>query len=104
MGFPGGSAVKNPPANVGDAGLIPESGRSPGGGHGNPFQYCCLGKPMDRGAWRATVNGVGHNLEAKQQQQMHGKTLRVKYSAVYTRQEKAEAQRSYITIPKMHSY
>ena len=47
--------VKNPPANAGDSGLIPWSGRSPGGGHGNLLQYSCLENPMDRGAWRATV-------------------------------------------------
>ena len=41
VGFPGGSEVKNPPANAGDAGLIPELGRSPGGGNGNPFQFLC---------------------------------------------------------------
>ena len=40
--------VKNPPANAGDAGSIPGSGRSPGGGNGNPFQYSCLKNPMDR--------------------------------------------------------
>ena len=52
MGFPGGSAVKNMPANVGaDADSIPELGRFPGGGHGNPFQYSCLENPMDRGTW-----------------------------------------------------
>ena len=56
--FPGGSAVKNPPANAGDTGLIPESGGSPGKGCGNPLQYSCLGSPMDRGAWWATVHGV----------------------------------------------
>ena len=53
--------VKNPPVNAGDArdmGLIPGSGRSPGGGHGNPLQYSCLENPMDRGAWQATVHGV----------------------------------------------
>ena len=53
--------VKNLPANAGDTGderLIPESGRSPGGGSGNPFQYSCLENPMDRGAWQATVHGV----------------------------------------------
>ena len=53
--------VENPPANAGDArdtGSIPRSGRSPGGGHGNPLQYSCLENPMDRGAWRATVNRV----------------------------------------------
>ena len=47
-GFPGGTMVKNLPANAGDAkdtGLIPESGRSPGGGNGNAFQYSCLGSP-----------------------------------------------------------
>ena len=53
--------VKNPPANAGDirdAGSIPESGRSLGGGHGNPLQYSCLENPMDRGVWWATVHGV----------------------------------------------
>ena len=53
--------VKNPSANAGDVrgvGLIPGSGRSPGGGHGNPLQYFCLENSMDRGAWRATVHGV----------------------------------------------
>ena len=53
--------VKNPPANAGDArdmGLIPGSGRSPGEGHGNLFQYSYLENPMDRGAWRATVHRI----------------------------------------------
>ena len=50
--------VKNLPATQGDLGSIPGSGRFPGGGHGNPLQYCCLEKPMDRGAWRATVHKV----------------------------------------------
>ena len=56
--FPGGSLVKNLPANAGDAGLIPGSGRSAGEGNGNPFQYSCLINPMDRGAWQAIVHGV----------------------------------------------
>ena len=51
MGFPGGSVVKNLPANVGDEGLIPGLGRFPGGGNGNPLQYSCLENPTDRGAW-----------------------------------------------------
>ena len=55
MGFPGGSVVKNPPVNGGDAGLIPGSGRSPAEGNGNPLQYSCLGNPMDRGSWWASV-------------------------------------------------
>ena len=61
MGFPGGSVVNNLPANAGaagDTGLIPGSGRSPGGGNSNPLQYSCQDNPMDRGAWWATVYGV----------------------------------------------
>ena len=53
--------VKNPPDNAGDirdVGLIPGSGRSPGGGHGNLLQYSCLENPMDGGAWWAAVHGV----------------------------------------------
>ena len=46
---------------LGDACLIPGSGRSPGGGHGNPLQYSCLESPMDGGAWRATVHGVAES-------------------------------------------
>ena len=59
MGFPGGSVGIESNHNggeAGDTGLIPESGRSPGGGHGNPLQYSCLKNPMDRGPWRATVH------------------------------------------------
>ena len=61
MGFQVALAVKNLPANtgdVGDEGLIPGSGRSPGGGHGNPLQYLSLENPMDRGAWLAMVHRV----------------------------------------------
>ena len=54
MGFPGGSGVKNPPANAGGAGLIPGLGRSPGGINGNLLQYPCLENSMDSGAWWAT--------------------------------------------------
>ena len=57
-GFPGGSVVKSLPASARDAGSIPGSGRSPGEGNGTSLQYSCLGNPMDRGAWRATVHGV----------------------------------------------
>ena len=56
--FPGGTVVKNLPNNAGDLSSIPGSGRSPGGGNGNPLQYSCLGNPMDRGAWRGTVHAV----------------------------------------------
>ena len=60
-GFPDGSVVKNPPTNAGDMGLIPGSGRSPGGGNGKPLQSSCLGNPMDRGAWWTTIHGVLKN-------------------------------------------
>ena len=63
MGLPGGSAVKNLLASAGDAGSIPESGRSPGGGNSNPLQYSCLGNPIDREAWQATVHDVAKELE-----------------------------------------
>ena len=58
MGIPGGSVVKNPPANAADTDSIPGLGRSPGEGNDNPLQYSCQGNPMDRGACRATVHGV----------------------------------------------
>ena len=64
MGFLGGSVVKNLPASEGDirdTGLIPGSGRSSGGGQGNPLQYSCLENPTDRAAWWATVHGVSKN-------------------------------------------
>ena len=54
--------VKNLPANAGDVGSVPELGKSPGEGTGNPLQYSCLGNPTDRGAWQATVYGVTKEL------------------------------------------
>ena len=70
MGFLGGSVVKNLPANAGNMGSIPGSGRSHGEGNGNPLQYSSLGKPMDGGAWQATVHEivkVRHHLATKRQ-------------------------------------
>ena len=60
-GFPGGSMVKNLPANAadaGDKGLIPGLGKSPGEGNGNPLQCSCLENPIDKGAWKATARVV----------------------------------------------
>ena len=59
--FPGGSVVRNLPANAGDMGLIPGLARCPGEENGNPLQYSCLGNAMDREAWRATVQGIPKN-------------------------------------------
>ena len=64
VGFPVGSNGKESAANAGAAVLIPKWGRSPRGGNGKPLQYSCLGNPMDRGAWQATVHEVqtvGHD-------------------------------------------
>ena len=61
MDFPAGSVGKESACSAGDAGdlgLIPGSGRPPGGGNGNPLQYSCLENPMDRGSWGATVHGA----------------------------------------------
>ena len=79
QGFPDGSAVKNPHANSGNMSLIPGWGRSPGEGNGNPLQYSCLGKPIDRGAWWVQSRGslrVGHDWATKRQQ--HPTLLRCK--------------------------
>ena len=65
MDFPGDSVDKESACNAGDPGLIPELGRSPGEGNGNPLQYSCLENSMDRGAWQATFRGVervGHDI------------------------------------------
>ena len=62
---------KNLPANAGDMGSIPGSGRSPGEGHGNPLQYSCLGNPMDRGALWATVHGIAKKLDMTEQLDQH---------------------------------
>ena len=68
MDFPGGSGLKNLPANAGNTGSIPESGRSVGEGNGNSLHYSCLGDPMDRGSCWGRVHGVrvGYNLVIKQ--------------------------------------
>ena len=66
MGFPGGSVVKNPLANAGDARDISSIlglGRSPGEGNGNLLQYSCLENPTDRGIWQGTVHGVSKESE-----------------------------------------
>ena len=71
-------AVKNPPANAGDirdVGSTPGPGRSPGGGHGNPLQYSCLKKPINRGTWWATVQGVANSWTRLMQLQCNMKTF-----------------------------
>ena len=73
--FSGGSDDKEFACNAGDLGSIPGLGRSPGGGHGNPFQYSCLENPMDRGAWWATIHGAAQNWMLLKQPSMHSITI-----------------------------
>ena len=66
--------IKHAPASardMRDSGSIPGWGRSPGGGHGNPLQYSCLEKPMDRGAWRATFHRVTKSQIQLKRSSMH---------------------------------
>ena len=79
-GFPGGTVVKNPPANAEDTNSTPGSGRSSEEGNGNPVQYSCLGNSMDRGAWWAIVHGaarVRHSLVTKPPLPINTQVIRV---------------------------
>ena len=67
MGFPGSSAGKDSTCNAGDPSSIPGLKRSPGEGKGYPLQYSCLGNPMDRGTWWATVHGVSKESDMTEQ-------------------------------------
>ena len=78
MGFPGGSVVKNLPANAGDAGSMPESGRSPEEGNDNPLQYSCLEKSMDREAWWATVHRGAKELDTTERLNNDGGELQAR--------------------------
>ena len=75
-GFPGGSDGRESARYAGDPGLIPRSGRPPGGGHSNPLQYSCLENPMDRGAWWATVHGVAQSRTRLSDSHLHFPVLR----------------------------
>ena len=70
----GGSAVKNLPANAEDTGSILESGRSPEEGNSNALWHSCLGNPMDRKAWRATVHGVAKESDTSEHEHAHRDT------------------------------
>ena len=82
------SVVNNPPANAGDMGLIPGLGRSPGEGSGNPFQYSCLGNPMDRGTWWAIVHGVTKSwMDRTEHARVHSHTQAITIRKIFLNQE-----------------
>ena len=68
--------VRLPMQETQEMGLITGSGRSPGGGYGNPFQYSCLENPMDRGAWQATALGIHKHSGQCGEEYKHKKILR----------------------------
>ena len=80
QGFPGSSDGKASACNAGDLGLIPESGRFPGGGNDNPLQYSCLENPMNREAWQATFHVVAKSqtgLSTSQKHTIYGLPLKL---------------------------
>ena len=81
-GFTGGEGIKNLPANAGDMDSIPGWGRSHEEGNGSPLQYSCLGNPMDRGAWQATVHRVTEESDSTQQL---NKSNNIYTAHIYTR-------------------
>ena len=83
LGFLGGAEIKASACNVGDLGLIPGSGRSPGEGNGNALQYSCLENPTDRGAWWATVHG-GHKESETEHTHTHTYTLMLSFSPTHS--------------------
>ena len=86
--------VKNLPVNEGDTGSIPGSGRSPGGGNGNPLQYSCLDNPKDRGAWWATVQMVAKESATTERLSTQAHSIRHASLLVFT-------QRSHCIITKL---
>ena len=91
LGFPGGSVVKNAPAlqeREGDTDSIPGSGRSPGGGQGNPFQDSFLENPMDRGAWWAMVHGVTKSWTQLKRLSTHAWKDQVKQNVIHIQMRK----------------
>ena len=88
MGFPGGSDGKEFACNAGDLGLILGLERAPGGGHGNPLQYSCLGNPTNGGNWWATVHGVTKKWTRLKQLNTHAIIVFMLYCCVLSAQQR----------------
>ena len=99
MGFPGGLEGKASTCNVGDLGSIPESGRSPGEGNGNPLQYSCLENPMDRGAWEAAVHEV-----TKSRTQLSDFTSPLRRQAIINVDKDGEKRKTLCTVGAINGY
>ena len=82
LGFLGASDGKESACNMVDLVSVPDLGRSPRGGHGNPLQYSCLENPMDRGAWRATVHRVAKSLTLLSNSAQHSLHMIQKHQAI----------------------
>ena len=101
--------VKKPSASAGDVrdpGSIPGSGRSPGGGHGNPLQYSCLENPMDRGAWRAAVHGVTKSRTRLRELSIRARIefMHLKIHAIYHINRIKKKNHSHRWAPKIYSF
>ena len=97
LGLPGGADGKGSACNVGDWGSTPGLGRSPGEGSDNPLQYSCLENPMDRGAWRATVQGVTE-LDTIDQQPFHSFIFSSQGTSLETAKESSGALPKALTM------
>ena len=95
--IPGGTVAKNLPANAGDAGVIPRSGRSSGEGNGNPLQYSCLENHLDTGGWWATVHGVTKN---RRQLSMHSYNLKLEISLKHRKIIAEQLETGWAKLPK----
>ena len=100
MGFPAGSNGKESARNVGNMGLIPGLGRSPGEGHGNPPQYSCPENPMDRGAWWATVHEVGHDWTTMHSTaQKHNIVKQPYFNKIHLKDKNSSPSKNFASCP-----
>ena len=97
MGFPGGSVVKDLPANAVDSGSVSGLEKSSEEGNGNPLQYSCLGNPRDRGHWWATVHRVTKESDTTKQQQLGFTVFAFSFSS--SLQTERMANKTFIHIP-----
>ena len=100
--FPDGSVSKESACNVRDPSLIPEWGRSPGEGDGNPLQYSYLGNPMDRGAWKATVQGVAKS-GTRLSTHIHTSSLKERFSPPRKKSDLPSSPPKLESPPRMHT-